>query len=339
MEEVGIAPLHRLNLTSHRKMIDLTQDSPPAQLQQLPIWNSDEQVIESTVAGESNMNLVLRIKTNQRSLILKQSKPYVRKYPHIPAPIERIGIEKEFLDQLMIDPVLAARVPKVLFYDANEHLMGLEDLGNGIDYGFLYQGKKVLSTAELETLVDFLIRLHQVKPSKFPSTQAMRKLNHEHLFDFPFQEENGFDLDTVQQGLQAASLPYKTDVQLKAKITALGQEYLKEKGSLIHGDFYPGSWLAVATGLKVIDPEFGGLGQPEFDLGVCLAHLDLAGQPSALAMSLQERYSLPVAWDLVQAYRGVEILRRLIGIAQLPLTLSLDEKKALLSRAHTYLLT
>ena len=319
-------------------MIDLTQDSPLAQLQLLPIWNTNEQVIESTVAGESNMNLVLRIQTNQRSLILKQSKPYVRKYPQIPAPIERIGIEKEFLDQLMGDSNLASRVPKVLFYDEGLHLMGLEDLGKGMDYGFLYQGKKVLSTAELDTLMDFLVRLHQVKPSKFPSTQAMRKLNHEHLFDFPFQEENGFDLDTVQQGLQAASLPYKTDVRLKTKITALGQYYLQEKGSLIHGDFYPGSWLAVDSGLKVIDPEFGGLGQPEFDLGVCLAHLDLAAQPPALALRVLERYSLAIDWELVQAYRGIEILRRLIGIAQLPLTLSLDEKKVLLSRAHSYLL-
>ena len=319
-------------------MIDLTKDSPLTQLQLLPIWNADEHVIESTIAGESNMNLVLRIQTNQRSLILKQSKPYVRKYPQIPAPVERIGIEKEFLDQLRGDSNLASRLPKVLFYDEGLHLLGLEDLGKGMDYGFLYQGKKVLSTAELDTLMDFLVRLHQVKPSKFPSTQAMRKLNHEHLFDFPFQEENGFDLDTVQQGLQAASMPYKTDVQLKTKITALGQYYLQEKGSLIHGDFYPGSWLAVDSGLKVIDPEFGGLGQPEFDLGVCLAHLDLAAQPPALALRVLERYSLPVDWELVQAYRGIEILRRLIGIAQLPLTLSLDEKKVLLSRAHSYLL-
>lgn len=319
-------------------MIDLTQYSPLAQLQLLPIWNTDEQVIESTVAGESNMNLVLRIQTNQRSLILKQSKPYVRKYPQILAPVERIGIEKEFLTQLTTDPILATSVPRVLFYVEDQYLMGLEDLGKGKDFIHLYQGKTVLSTAELDTLIDFLIRLHQVKPTTFPSTQAMRKLNHEHLFDFPFQEENGFDLDTVQQGLQAASLPFKTDIRLKAKIKTLGQDYLQEIGCLIHGDFYPGSWLAVDSGLKVIDLEFGGLGQREFDLGVCLAHLDLAAQPPALALRVLERYSLPIDWDLVQAYRGIEILRRLIGIAQLPLTLPLDEKKVLLYRAHSYLL-
>lgn len=321
-----------------KKMIDLTQDSPLAVLQQLPIWNTGEQVIESTGAGESNMNLVLRIQTTHRSLILKQSKPYVRKYPQIPAPVERIGIEKEFLVLLMTDPILAARIPKVLFFNADNHLMGLEDLGKGTDYLGLYQNKTSLFHTELGTLVDFLMRLHQVKPANFPSTQAMRALNHEHLFDFPFLEENGFDLDTVQPGLQAVSLPYKTDVLLKATISTLGLRYLNEGNSLIHGDFYPGSWLAVESGLKVIDPEFGGLGEPEFDLGVFLAHLDLSKQPIAFCTQVMERYSLPVDWNLVQSYRGVEILRRLIGIAQLPLTLSLEEKIALLSRARTYLI-
>jgi 5-methylthioribose kinase len=319
-------------------MIDLIQNTPLNILQQLPIWGTDEKVIESTVAGEGNMNLVLRIQTTQRSLILKQSKAYVRKYPQIPAPVERIGIEKAFLTLLMTDSELVARIPKVLFFDAANHLMGLEDLGKGTDYLGLYQGKTVLADAELDTLVDFLVHLHQIKPANFPTTQAMRKLNHEHLFDFPFLEENGFDLDTVQPGLQEASLPYKRDFELKAKIKTLGLRYLSEGSTLIHGDFYPGSWLAVDSGLKVIDPEFGGLGEPEFDLAVLLAHLDLSKQPIAFSTRAMQRYSLPVDWKLVQAYRGVEILRRLIGIAQLPLNSSLGEKIALLSRARTYII-
>ena len=47
-------------------------------------------------AGEGNMNLVLRVKTNQRSLIIKQSRPWVEKYPHILAPLERAIVEGQF---------------------------------------------------------------------------------------------------------------------------------------------------------------------------------------------------------------------------------------------------
>jgi 5-methylthioribose kinase len=95
----------------------------------------------------------------------------------------------------------------------------------------------------------------------------------------------------------------------------------------------------VASGIKIIDPEFGGLGDPEFDLGVLLAHLDLARQDTQLSKLVQETYNTPLDWSLVEQYRGVELLRRLIGIAQLPVSLSLDEKKSLLARARTYLMS
>jgi 5-methylthioribose kinase len=217
--------------------------------------------------------------------------------------------------------------------------MLLEDLGEGSDYLSIYGGARQLQSDELIHLVEYLMYLHKVHVSDFPNTDGMRTLNHEHIFEFPFLEENGFDLNQIHAGLQEASLPYKRDAVLKAKIHSLGQHYLKTGKTLIHGDFYPGSWLEVASGIKIIDPEFGGLGDPEFDLGVLLAHLDLARQDEQLSKLVQETYNTPLDWSLVEQYRGVELLRRLIGIAQLPVSLSLDEKKSLLARARTYLMS
>ena len=57
-----------------------------------------EIINEIEIAGEGNMNVVLRIKTNKRTFILKQSRPFVQKYPHLPAPIDRIDVEKKFYD-------------------------------------------------------------------------------------------------------------------------------------------------------------------------------------------------------------------------------------------------
>jgi 5-methylthioribose kinase len=217
--------------------------------------------------------------------------------------------------------------------------MLLEDLGESRDCLLIYGGVRQLQPDELIRLVQYLMHLHQLQVADFPNTDGMRTLNHEHIFEFPFLEENEFDLDQIQLGLQEASLPYKRDAVLKAKIHSLGKRYLKTGKTLIHGDFYPGSWLEVSSGIKIIDPEFGGLGDPEFDLGVFLAHLDLAQQNEQLSKLVQKTYNTPLDWSLVQQYRGVELLRRLIGIAQLPVTLSLDEKKSLLARARTYLLS
>ncbi len=320
-------------------MIDIQQNSPLSLLQNLGFWKEGEEIRSATVPGESNMNLVLRIETNQGSYILKQAKSYVRKYPQIPAPISRIEIEYQFLKQLDSDPFLASLSPKVLHYDVQNHLMLLEDLGEGSDFLLLYRGNHQLKSEEIKHLVDYLMHLHQLEVTNFPATGAMRVLNHEHIFNYPFLEENGFDLDTIQSGLQEASMPYKIDTCLKQVIQALGDRYLVDGKVLMHGDFYPGSWLQVSSGIKIIDPEFGGLGDAEFDLGVFLAHLDLSGQAEDLSEQVRKHYHLQVDWSLVQQYRGVEILRRLIGIAQLPVSLSLDAKKSLLARARTYLLS
>jgi 5-methylthioribose kinase len=320
-------------------MIDIQQNSSLPLLQNLEFWKEGEKIRSATVPGESNMNLVLRIETNQGSYILKQAKSYVRKYPQIPAPISRIEIEYQFLKQLDSNPFLASLSPKVLHYDALNHLMLLEDLGEGSDFLSLYGGNRQLKNEEIKHLVDYLIHLHQLEITNFPATGAMRVLNHEHIFNYPFLEENGFDLDNIQPGLQEVSMLYKTDTDLKQRIQALGDRYLADGKVLMHGDFYPGSWLQVTTGIKIIDPEFGGLGDAEFDLGVFLAHLDLSAQAEDLGEQVRKHYHLPVDWSLVQQYRGVEILRRLIGIAQLPVSLSLDSKKTLLARARTYLLS
>ena len=320
-------------------MIDIQQNSPIPLLQNLGLWNEGEKIRNASVPGESNMNLVLRIETNQGTYILKQAKSYVRKYPQIPAPISRIAIEYHFLMYLDGNPFLASQSPKVLQYDAHNHLMLLEDLGEGSDFLSLYGGQRQLNSEEIKHLVNYLMHLHQLEITNFPATGAMRVLNHEHIFNYPFLEENGFDLDSIQPGLQEASMPYKNDTDLKKRIQALGNRYLADGKVLMHGDFYPGSWLQVSSGIKIIDPEFGGLGDAEFDLGVFLAHLELSAQAEDLSAQVQKDYNLPVDWSLVQQYRGVEILRRLIGIAQLPVSLSLDAKKTLLERARTYLLS
>ncbi|MGS0526226.1 hypothetical protein ACU8V7_14710 [Zobellia nedashkovskayae] len=47
--------------------------------------------------GDGNMNVVLRVITDQRSFILKQSRPYVQKYQQVEAPLDRITVEKKIL--------------------------------------------------------------------------------------------------------------------------------------------------------------------------------------------------------------------------------------------------
>jgi 5-methylthioribose kinase len=317
-------------------VLQFNLDTPLADLTlwlQSKKWLSpNERVEQLEKPGEGNMNVVLRLRTNRRSLILKQSRPYVNKYQDIPAPLERIAVEREFYTEISAAGV-DAMVPAILAYAPDEYLLLLEDLGEGRDLTSYYQ-KRVVPTSDLTGLLDFLRKVHQQPVDQYPDNLALRKLNHQHIFVLPYLEENGFQLDDIQEGLQEVSRTYKTDQILKAEIARLGEQYLSQGQTLLHGDYYPGSWLRSDGQLYVIDPEFSFLGFPEFDLGVMVAHLILTtGEESWLA-TCQSVYGLPLQEKRVQQIAGTEVMRRLIGLAQLPLERSLEEKVQLLKMAR-----
>ena len=300
----------------------------------------NESLISLEKPGEGNMNFVLRAITNQRSFILKQARPWVEKYPQIDAPIERITVEAQFFQTLESVQSINYFAPSCLGFDSKNFILATEDLGKGGDYSFLYQKDNLLTEREVVGLTNYLSALHQVSiPTDFPTNLAMRKLNHAHIFHLPYLEDNGFNLEGIQEGLEEASLPFKTDTTLKEKITNCGKIYLSEGIHLLHGDFYPGSWLKVADGLKIIDPEFGFLGPVEFDLGVLIAHLVMAEQPTQIIQMVLQKYQRPKEFNssLLAEFVGIEILRRLIGIAQLPLSLDLASKKEMMGKAASWI--
>lgn len=283
--------------------------------------------------GEGNMNFVLRVCTPMRSFILKQARPYVEKYPDIAAPVERSTVEAAFLQATESQMGIAGKHPRLQQQDPDNHVLMLQDLGAGKDYSSLYQRGSRWRKAQTAELLGYLSLLHRVEATGFPDNLAMRRLNHEHIFQFPLSNETGFDLNTVQVGLQDLAQPYRQNEALKAKFAQLGKIYLSKGAQLLHGDFYPGSWLATEQGLKVIDPEFAFVGPVEFDLGVFLAHLYLSRHDKGVLDAIRSYYANPYDEQLLLQFAGMEIIRRLIGLAQLPVDLTLDEKAVLLQQA------
>jgi 5-methylthioribose kinase len=299
-----------------------------------------EQILEYSKAGEGNMNVVIRVKTTHKSFILKQSRPFVNKYPQIPAPKERILTERAFYKAIANDEILSSYSPKMIKFNEEFLVMVLDDLGNTADFNFIYREPHLFSSKDAESLISYLNSLHGLDAGDFPDNSGMKLLNHEHIFVFPYLEDNGFDLNQVQKGLQEIARIYKKNEALKKKIFALGERYLRKGNELLHGDFYPGSWMKVSGGIKVIDSEFAFLGDREFDLGVMLAHLKLAKVSQLLINEIQNLYKRNAQIDqiLLNQYMGAEILRRLIGLAQLPLHLSLEDKKQFCEEATSLIL-
>ncbi|MCM4157954.1 aminoglycoside phosphotransferase [Gramella sp. AN32] len=327
-----------IHLTANIKTIEKYLDSQS--------WlKTDEKVTAIEVPGDGNMNFTLRVKTNKRSFIIKQSREYVEKYPQVEAPIERALGEAKFYEFISHYSSLKNQMPNLLGVDNQNYVLYLEDLGNGTDYTFLYEKGRVLKDEELSKIITFAADLHsdltrQKTEITLPNCQ-MRELNHKHIFIYPYLKENGLDLDAILPGLQGIAEPYKTNERLKGNIEKLGKRYLQDGNSLLHGDYFPGSWLKSKNGIKIIDPEFCFFGEPEFEIGVTIAHLKMANQPEEIITKAIRFYKerAPLNEELQQQFTAVEIFRRILGLAQLPLTIALEKRKNLLAESFEVLIT
>ena len=280
-------------------------------------------------AGEGNMNCTVRVRTSSGSVIVKQARPWLEKYPRISAPFDRTLIEARFYRLVASSEPVASRMPRLLWSDDTARTLALEDLGTASDFFPLYARQTALPEATIAALVDYLCVLHRLAAAGSGERAAlanrdMRALNHEHMFALPLREPNGLDLDayTGTPGLAAAAATLKADAAYGQAVAALGERYLHGEGSsLVHGDFFPGSFLQTAAGVRIIDPEFCFYGDAELDVGVLAAHLLLAGEPAARAEGVFSGYGMlggNFSVGLARQYAGVEIMRRLIGVAQIP---------------------
>ena len=284
---------------------------------------AEDEVLSAAPAGEGNMNRTLRLSTGTRSIVLKQSVPFVAKYPEIPAPHARDRVEAAFYRELAGCAELAGAMPAFLGHVPEHHLLAFEDLGAAADFTSAYRDGDLEG---LDALAAWLTALHRRTSSDPVFENAdMRALNHAHIFEIPFVADNGLDLEGITPGLGALQRLASGDDSVMKRANELGAAYLDARtGALLHGDFYPGSWLRHADGPKIIDPEFAFVGPCEFDVGVLLAHLVLTGH----APRLPESYVPPPQFDTAMAngFAGIEILRRLLGVAQLPLDADIRAK-------------
>jgi 5-methylthioribose kinase len=326
----------------------LSRDDPrglEAFLRQRGWIGRDETLLACEKPGEGNMNLTIRARTNTRSVIVKQARPWVEKYDHIPAPWERADFESRFYQRVADIPDVASRMPRLLGADLQARALLLEDLGDATSLASLYAGD-TLDQTELRALGRYLRSLHDA--TRGPADQkfgnrAMRELNHQHIFVIPLTQDNGLELEQFEPGLERSARQLQSDSEYRALVEQTGRRYLADGHCLIHGDYFPGSWLRTPAGIRMIDPEFCFYGDGEFDLGCAVAHFALASRPRGDAVALLRAYDeppgvAPVNGPLLASFAATEVMRRLIGVAQLPLRRAAVNRTELLARSRRALI-
>jgi len=286
-----------------------------------------ESVVGCERAGEGNMNLTVRVRTDRRELVLKQSRPWVEKYDDIAAPWDRILSELRFYERAGRLPTVATRLPRVIAASPASRTLLLEYVPGARDLAGAYaDGAAAPGEAELRELGTWLGALHagtRGRPEPALPNRDMRELNRQHVFAIPLSSDAPVDLEALEPGLSEAVAKLAADAAYRARVSELEARYLADGPCLLHGDFFPGSWLRSDVGLRIIDPEFAFDGDPEWDLGVAIAHLALARRPGSdaglLRSSHAEGAGEPADPRRLAGFAGVEVMRRLAGVAQLPI--------------------
>ena len=281
-------------------------------------------------AGDGNINWVRRATlkgAETRSVIVKQARPALEKFPEYAAPPERLAIEArwfEYASQYDETDIC----PEIHHFDPDHHVLVMEDLGHCVRLDeALAEGRDV--TKPMIQLAEFLGRIHAASAredaelAKAFSNEAMQRLHGEHIFTLPYQEEFPCPPETAARAVEIRKDSELADIAARAY-----ERYLTPKGALVHADVQAGNILLGPSGPKLLDAEIAHIGDPAFDVGTLLAHLMLSNiaagvGESAVARPVWSAYcgahhgTVPRADDVVR-YAGLELLRRTIGAARVP---------------------
>lgn len=315
------------------------------------ILDGRTRVVGTERAGQGNMNLTLRVflEGDQavKSLIVKQSRPWVEKYDFIAAPWDRALMEAAFYERVQAIYEVESRMPRFLGSDRDARVLVLEDLGPSRDFTEIYTSR-IIEPRTLVELAGYLKSLHDATRGQADprlDNLEMRQLNHTHMYHVPLADPPAVDLDAIERGLCDAARTLRDDAGYRARVQELADDYLVPDGEcLLHGDFFPGSWLkgswlkgSLPFSARVIDPEFCFFGNPLFDVGVCVGHLALAQIDRRIAQTFIDAYGSRDHAAIARIAAN-EVMRRLIGVAQLPLP-DEGERVPLLLRSRDAMLT
>ncbi len=337
-------------------------------------WLGDEEQVTTCASLGGESSTVMRVELQElrggwRTAVLKQSLPWLRRDESVAMPADRWRGEYAFYREVARVPEAAALVPRLMAANEARCLLLLEDFRGVSNLTSLYGGGS-LGEGTAEALGGFLRALRRGTRGEQDAEFAnggMKALSHRLLFEAPFgsrgQGGNGFGpdgpapagdaLDAIEPGLGEAAATLRSDRTFREALSELGSRFLDAGACLVHGAFHPANWLLLPNGdVRVVDPQYSSPGDPEFDLGTALAHLLLARQPVEVVATFlsaatgaeeagregpadTEEVEAGVDRPLVARYAGAEIVRRLLGGAQLPLEAAAGFRCDLLEAART----
>lgn len=309
--------------------------------------------IEVDPAGDGNINYVRRVRLpDGASFVVKHARAALERFPEYAAPVERLVYEHRYGEVVRERaPGVAGTLPEALHFDPDLPLLVMEDLGAAprLDEA-LRTGCAPIEA--LRRLGQFLGTVHGATRDDAASlarrfdNRAMQELHGEHIFTLPYAP-NDFPIPERVR-LRAGRALARPGV--RERIATLRAAYYGARRALVHADVQAGNVLLQGARPRLLDAEIAHAGDPAFDLGTALAHLRFhtALAPNSapfekLEAALVEGYletgGEPSDAERANGFAAVEMLRRTIGAARVPLVAEADAAERVIDFAAAGLAT
>ncbi len=243
----------------------------------------DDVDIQCDEIGDGNLNLVFRAvdKKSNRSIIVKQSLPYVRCVGEDwPLNIKRAEIENNILE---IEYKLTdGLVPKIYNFDSVMYATLMEDLS---DHVIMRTGLIELNQYPrfVDHITDFMVKTllltsdvamdHQEKKERVKQfiNPELCDITEALVYTEPFYNAERNNIDDFMIEFMEENVWH--DKEFKLEVAKLKFDFMTNAQALLHGDLHTGSIFVKEDSTKVIDPEFAFYGPISYDVGALIANL------------------------------------------------------------------
>lgn len=237
-----------------------------------------------TEIGDGNLNYVYRVArpgTDKRSLIVKQSVPFLRMAGEA-WPLNKDRMITEIRALQAYNRIAPEFVPDIHHADEEMCVLVMEDLGDvkvlryemidGVSFPNIGEdiGRFLAITLFGTSYIGMESTERRQLMSDFTLNDDLCKLTEDFIFTFPFidHESNYQNLPTNEYALTL----FRNCPDYLARVLHFKELFLSKTDALLHGDLHTGSLMASPEKTYVIDTEFAFFGPFGFDVGKIIAN-------------------------------------------------------------------
>lgn len=228
--------------------------------------------------GDGFVNFLFRIKTQNKSIIVKQARPYLKAIDGYSIPVSRNKLEYETLK--LRNSIVPQYIPNIYFVDHDSNIFIMEDVAhlnilrfqlNNMTafYNFPKQCAEYLATSNFYTS-EFFLDTHTYRNllSSFVNSE-MRKVMENVAFIRGFF---GLGYSDAEKDLILMSDQVWANDKVILECYKLRDIFMKKCECLIHGDLHTSNIFVGQSEMKIIDMEYTFIGPASFDMGYLLAN-------------------------------------------------------------------